>query len=61
MDGSDRARVGLLLYVHTGGSSPILLLKDIFDRTIYSFRFDPRRPQEKGCTLQTIVYVLNIS
>lgn len=42
MDGSDRARVGLLLYVHTGGSSPILLLKDIFDRTISSFRFDPR-------------------
>ncbi|OQU85915.1 hypothetical protein SORBI_3004G337800 [Sorghum bicolor] len=39
MDGSDRARVGLLLYVHTGGSSPILLLKDIFDRTIYSFSY----------------------
>lgn len=39
MDGSDRARVGLLLYVHTGGSSPILLLKDIFDRTISSFSY----------------------
>lgn len=39
MDGSDRARVGLLLYVRTGGSSPILLLKDIFDRTISSFSY----------------------
>ncbi|OEL35788.1 UDP-glucose:glycoprotein glucosyltransferase [Dichanthelium oligosanthes] len=37
MDGSDRARVGLLLYVRSGSSSPILLLKDIFDKTISSF------------------------
>ncbi|XP_066332805.1 UDP-glucose:glycoprotein glucosyltransferase-like isoform X1 [Miscanthus floridulus] len=39
MDRSDRARVGLLLYVRTGASSPILLLKDIFDRTISSFSY----------------------
>jgi UDP-glucose:glycoprotein glucosyltransferase len=39
MDGTDRARVGLLLYVRSGCSPPILLLKDIFDRTISSFSY----------------------
>ncbi|KAL6883793.1 hypothetical protein ACP4OV_011207 [Aristida adscensionis] len=34
MAGSDRARVGLLLYVRSGSSSPILLLKGIIDKTI---------------------------
>ncbi|KAL6643108.1 hypothetical protein ACP70R_021289 [Stipagrostis hirtigluma subsp. patula] len=37
MAGSDRARVGLLLYVRSDSSSPILLLKDIIDKTISSF------------------------
>ncbi|KAF8672264.1 hypothetical protein HU200_049461 [Digitaria exilis] len=37
IDGSSRARVGLLLYVRGGSSEPILLLKDIIDRTILSF------------------------
>ncbi|KAF8723076.1 hypothetical protein HU200_022226 [Digitaria exilis] len=37
IDGSSRARVGLLLYVRGGSSAPILLLKDIIDRTILSF------------------------
>jgi hypothetical protein len=41
MDGSNRARVGLLPYVRNDRSSPILLLKDIIDRTISSFRFVP--------------------
>ncbi|XP_062204872.1 UDP-glucose:glycoprotein glucosyltransferase-like isoform X2 [Phragmites australis] len=39
MAGSNRARVGLLLYVRNDSSSPILLLKDIFDRTISSFSY----------------------
>ncbi|KAG2548509.1 hypothetical protein PVAP13_9KG188900 [Panicum virgatum] len=39
MDGTDRARVGLLLYVRSGCSPPVLLLKDIFDRTISSFSY----------------------
>ncbi|CAN6287994.1 unnamed protein product [Urochloa humidicola] len=39
MDGTDRGRVGLLLYVRSGSSQPILLLKDIIDRTISSFSY----------------------
>ncbi|KAK8444902.1 hypothetical protein SEVIR_9G223900v4 [Setaria viridis] len=39
MDGTNRGRVGLLLYVRTASSPPILLLKDIFDRTISSFSY----------------------
>ncbi|CAN6310811.1 unnamed protein product [Urochloa humidicola] len=39
MDGTDRGRVGLLLYVCSASSQPILLLKDIIDRTISSFSY----------------------
>ncbi|KAJ1295214.1 hypothetical protein BS78_01G207000 [Paspalum vaginatum] len=39
MDGSNRARVGLLLYARNGSPMPVLLLKDIFDRTISSFSY----------------------
>ncbi|KAL5230580.1 hypothetical protein ABZP36_029356 [Zizania latifolia] len=39
MAGSDRARVGLLLYVHNDDPSPILHMKDIFDRTTSSFSY----------------------
>ena len=48
MDGTDRARVGLLLYVRSGCSPPVLLLKDIFDRTISSFRFVPHKLYFRG-------------
>ncbi len=41
MAGSNRARVGLLIYVRNDNPSPILHMKDIFDRTISSFRFAP--------------------
>lgn len=41
MDGSNRARVGLLLYARSDSVSTILLMKDIIDRTISSFRFVP--------------------
>ena len=41
MDGSNRARVGLLLYACSDSVSTILLMKDIIDRTISSFRFVP--------------------
>ncbi|KAM3408477.1 hypothetical protein ACQJBY_001541 [Aegilops geniculata] len=37
MDGSNRARVGLLLYARSDSVSTILLMKDIIDRTISSF------------------------
>ncbi|XP_037406433.1 UDP-glucose:glycoprotein glucosyltransferase-like isoform X2 [Triticum dicoccoides] len=37
MDGSNRARVGLLLYARSDSISTILLMKDIIDRTISSF------------------------
>uniref|UniRef100_A0A452YDZ7 UDP-glucose:glycoprotein glucosyltransferase n=1 Tax=Aegilops tauschii subsp. strangulata TaxID=200361 RepID=A0A452YDZ7_AEGTS len=37
MDGSNRARVGLLLYACSDSVSTILLMKDIIDRTISSF------------------------
>ncbi|KQJ97067.1 UDP-glucose:glycoprotein glucosyltransferase isoform X2 [Brachypodium distachyon] len=37
MDGSNRARVGLLLYARSDSASNILLMKDIIDRTISSF------------------------
>ncbi|KAK3153915.1 hypothetical protein QOZ80_2BG0183200 [Eleusine coracana subsp. coracana] len=39
MDGSDRARVGLLPYVGHDRSSPILLLKDIIDKTSSYFSY----------------------
>jgi hypothetical protein len=41
MDGPNRARVGLLLYARRDSVSTILLMKDIIDRTISSFRFAP--------------------
>ncbi|XP_037450870.1 UDP-glucose:glycoprotein glucosyltransferase-like isoform X3 [Triticum dicoccoides] len=37
MDGSNTARVGLLLYARSDSVSTILLMKDIIDRTISSF------------------------
>ncbi|XP_048574338.1 UDP-glucose:glycoprotein glucosyltransferase isoform X3 [Triticum urartu] len=37
MDGSNRARIGLLLYARSDSISTILLMKDIIDRTISSF------------------------
>ncbi|KAF0915839.1 hypothetical protein E2562_039167 [Oryza meyeriana var. granulata] len=39
MAGSNRARVGLLLYVRNDNPSPTLHVKDIFDRTISSFSY----------------------
>uniref|UniRef100_A0A0E0CPF8 UDP-glucose:glycoprotein glucosyltransferase n=1 Tax=Oryza meridionalis TaxID=40149 RepID=A0A0E0CPF8_9ORYZ len=39
MAGSNRARVGLLIYVRNDNLSPILHMKDIFDRTISSFSY----------------------
>ncbi|XP_052141963.1 UDP-glucose:glycoprotein glucosyltransferase [Oryza glaberrima] len=39
MAGSNRARVGLLIYVRNDNPSPILHMKDIFDRTISSFSY----------------------
>uniref|UniRef100_A0A0D9XKJ1 UDP-glucose:glycoprotein glucosyltransferase n=1 Tax=Leersia perrieri TaxID=77586 RepID=A0A0D9XKJ1_9ORYZ len=39
MAGSNRARVGLLLYACNDNPSPILHMKDIFDRTISSFSY----------------------
>lgn len=41
MDGPNKARVGLLLYARSDSVSTILLMKDIIDRTISSFRFAP--------------------